>query len=117
MGILSKIREIPEGQKKIISFFVAGIITVTIVTAWSSFGDNVPREQETGNKLSSISPAQVIKDEISKAVTDIKGIFGNSTTESTSTLSTSTIPIEIVSDAVVGTSTDNSMSTTSVNII
>ena len=108
MGILTKIRQRPEHQKKLFSFVSAGVITLVIVTVWFSF-NNVSSGQtaeESSKKLSSVSPFQVIKDEFSKAFSGLPDLGGNS-----STTSTSTVPIEIVSDGVASSSDGVSTST------
>ena len=98
----------PENNNKIFSVAMAAILTLVIVVVWFSFSKDSANDQvavEKSNKLSSLSPWQVIKEEFSKAFSGLSEEF--------EAVSSSTIPIEII----VATSTDNTeVSTTSDNI-
>ncbi len=95
MGILNNIRQKSDNQKKILALALALILTFFIVGLWFSFSnktaDNQVAEQKE-NKLSSLSPLQVIKDEFSKAFSNFKETTG----EISTTTSSSIIPIEII---------------------
>lgn len=68
MGILTKIRQKPDHQKKMFSLVSALILTLIIVAAWYSFSNiSVKTQLPADDKLSSVSPLQVIKDEFAKA--------------------------------------------------
>ena len=104
MGVLTKIREMPDNQKKIFSLISAVVLTLVIVVVWFSFTSSSANTQlaaeQSESKLSSLSPMQVIKDEFSKAFSGFNSSVASSSPQSTSTLeSTSTIPIEIVTEA------------------
>ncbi len=86
-----------ENQKKIFSLATAAILTLIIVVIWSSSPAGSASGQvtvEKTDKLSSLSPIQVIKDEFSKAFSS----FNDKTAalQGTTTQGTSTIPIEIL---------------------
>lgn len=104
MGILNKIRQRPDNQKKLFSLVMAIILTLIIVVVWYSFTSNSGSKQiageETPNTLSSLSPLQVIKDEFSKAFSGISDKLSG-----TGSSGSSTVSIEIVSDNLVSTST------------
>jgi hypothetical protein len=111
MGILSKIREKSESQKKIISLVTAIILTLIIVVVWFSFGSNSSGDVDSKNKLSSLSPFQTIKDEF-------KSIFSNSQEKMSALLSSSTdgtstdnILVEELSSSTTAISTDIGTST------
>jgi hypothetical protein len=110
MGILNKIRQKSDNEKKIFSLISAVTLTLIVVVVWSSFTSSSARDNEidSKDKLSSISPMQVIKDEFSKVFSTF-----NSNTEASS--STSTIPIEIINEEAsspsLGTSTEISTTT------
>ncbi|MFA7252272.1 MAG: hypothetical protein WC027_00205 [Candidatus Paceibacterota bacterium] len=70
MSILEKIRQKDDRQKKIFSFVSALVLTLVILVGWLSLSNKsesnlVIEKQE--NKLSSVSPMQMIRDEFSKA--------------------------------------------------
>jgi hypothetical protein len=92
MGILTKIRQRPDNEKRIFSFVTAGVLTIIIFVVWLSFSNSASNTQtENPDKLSSISPLQVIKDEFSKAFSSSKE---STTTHSTSSgQATSTVEI------------------------
>jgi hypothetical protein len=112
MGILNKIRQISDSEKKIFSLISAVVLTLIIVVTWFSFTSSSARDNEidSQDKLSSISPVQVIKDEFSKVFSTF-----NSNTEASS--STSTIPIEIINEEVSSSSsaTSTEISTTTID--
>ncbi len=118
MSILAKIRQKPDNQKKLFSFMMAIILTLVIVVVWYSFISNTGPKQiageETPNTLSSLSPMQVIKDEFSKAFSNLSGKVSGSDGNASST-----VPIEIVTDNLAGTNTEDigTTSTSSEEII
>ena len=72
MSVLEKIKRRPDNQKSFFSLLTAIVLTLIIVALWLSFsvksaGKEVAEDQ---NSLSSISPIKMIKDEISKAISD-----------------------------------------------
>jgi hypothetical protein len=70
MSILEKIRQKDDRQKKIFSFVSALILTLIILVGWLSFSNKSNDSLavvKTENKLSSVSPLQMIKDEFTKA--------------------------------------------------
>jgi hypothetical protein len=104
-----------ESKKKILALVGAAVLTLVIVGFWYSLTKDTSNNKNvvTGeDKLSSISPMQVIKDEFSKAFSGFNEATGN-----VSTTSTSSIPIEIIDEATssveISTST---ISTTSEKI-
>ncbi len=111
MEILEKIRQRPEKQKKFISLTTAIILTFIIVVVWLSYGraTNSQADVEKVDKLSSISPWQMIKEEFSKAfngydeaLNEIIATTSTSTEDFISTSSTTTIPtvpIEVINEA------------------
>ena len=105
MGILTKIRQRPDNQKKIFAFVGAGVLTLVIIIAWLGFTTSAANTKvENPDKLSSLSPWQIIKDEFSKALTNFK----QTTTDISSTsesLSSSTIPIQVIEATSTATST------------
>jgi hypothetical protein len=67
MGILTKLRQRPDNEKKVFSLVGAGTLTVIIIALWWSFGStSIKTKVENPDQLSSISPVQVIKEEFSK---------------------------------------------------
>jgi hypothetical protein len=115
MGILNTIKQKPDNQKRVISLVISLVLTIFIVGFWFSLShknDGNLGEVDDTSKLSSISPVQVIKDEFSKA-------FSSINKSTTNISSSSTIPIEIISDQpassteTVSTSTSLDLSTTS----
>jgi hypothetical protein len=111
MGILNNLKQKPDNQKKIFSLVTAIILTLVIVVVWFSFTDNSVDNNfvSEGNKLSSISPIQLIKEEFSKAFSGFKDA-----TEAIKEIS-STTPDENNSDLMIGTSTED-FSTSSVEV-
>lgn len=106
MGILTKIRQQPDNKKRIFSFTGAGILTVIIIVVWLSFSNSaVSNQADSSDKLSSVSPLQAIKDEFTNALSSYKQ---NILKVSTTTESSSSIPIEIVDTN--STTTTNSTS-------
>lgn len=70
MSILEKIRQKDDRQKKIFSFVSAFVLTLIILVVWLSFSKRSDDNLVLGkaeNKLSSVSPLQMIKDEFSEA--------------------------------------------------
>lgn len=102
MGILTKIKQKPDGQKKIISLITAVILTLIIVVVWFSFNSKENQVAEERDKLSSISPVQVIKDEFSKVFSSFKENIQASSSVSTTPV---TIPVEIVNEEASSSST------------
>ena len=105
MGILNTIKQKPENQKKVMSLVLALILTLFIVGLWFSFSYNSSNETAGGeqNKLSSVSPWQVVKDEFSKAFSGLKGEMFDTTEESSTT-----VQVEIVSDDLIDNSASSS---------
>lgn len=117
MGIFSNIKQKTDSQKKLISLSVAVIITLIIVVVWFSFSNISVDNKIAGtdsDKLSSISPIQVIKDEVAKIFTSFSNITAEKPVENI--LSSSTLPVEIIIEGT-STATSSEMSTTSNNII
>jgi hypothetical protein len=101
MGILTNIRNRPENQKKVLALVLAAILTMIIVGFWFSFSPDSTDKQISGqkqNKLSSISPWQMIKDEFSKAFSNFKTVTDQDLSLSSSTASSS-VAVEIVEEA------------------
>ena len=73
MSILEKIRQMPDNQKKIFSLATATVLTLVVIVLWSSTtgSANSQMAEKKTDKLSSISPMQVIKDQFSKAFADV----------------------------------------------
>ena len=95
MGILTKVRAMPDNKKKIISLATATAITLVIIVIWFSFNTssaNTKEGREEVNKLSSVSPMQVIKDEFSKAFAS----YNSMKSDLNIIPASSTIPIEVV---------------------
>jgi len=109
-----------DNKKKIFSLVGAAVLTLIIVGFWYSLTKDSSGNKNvvTGeDKLSSISPMQVIKDEFSKAFANFNEATGN-----ISTTSTSTIPIEIIpatttasSSEEISTSTNQSTTSEKIN--
>lgn len=98
MVVLTKIRQMPDNQKKIFSVAASAVVTLIIVVVWSSFGTSSANSQVAGekvNKLSSVSPVQMIKEEFSKAFSSFNKNMPNE--ESSSTKIINTVPVEILS--------------------
>ena len=116
MSILDSIRQRPDNQKKVFALVSAGALTLVIVALWFSFTrDSAPAEttQKEENKLSSVSPIQMIKDEFSKAFSDMK----KNTDEllETGAESTSTVPIEVIEATSTASSTEMGTTTEIIN--
>lgn len=115
MGILSSIKRRSDSEKNVFSFFTAIIFTLVIVGVWFSFKSAYSNNQANGekeNKLSSLNPVQVIKDEFSRA-------FSNTKTDQVSnSAALIEVPVEDLSKPfVVSTTTIISTSTTDINSI
>ncbi|MEI6190944.1 MAG: hypothetical protein WCP24_01075 [bacterium] len=114
MGILNKIRQKSDNEKKILSLISAVVLTLVIVVVWSSFTSSSASDNEVDaqDKLSSISPMQVIKDEFSK-------LFSTLGSNIKASSSTTTVPIEIIKEETgspsLGTSTEISTTTTTID--
>ena len=119
MTILNNIKKRPDNQKKFFSLVLALVLTFFIVGFWYSFTSDSSVNKKTGeseNKLSSVSPWQIIKDEFSK-------VFSGFNDKVANLESISTLPVEVISDNLAtstGTSTAEiiatSTATTSENI-
>jgi len=113
MSILNSIRQKPDNQKKLFSLVSAIILTLLIVFVWYSFTSNLDSTNMAGedkpSTLSSLSPLQVIKDEFSKAYDSITGKVSDS-------VATDTVPIEIVSESLVSSSTENILATSTEDV-
>ena len=105
MGILNSIRNQPDNQKKIVSLVLAVILTAIIVSVWFTYSDKGENKiaSEEPNKLSSVSPFQMIKEEFSKAFSGFKEMTSSTTEE---IISTSTVQIEIIEATSTATSTN-----------
>lgn len=108
MGILTKLRQKTDSQKRMYSFFSALILTIIIFIVWLSFNSGLPKNQTIAEneetKLSSLSPWQVIQEEFSK-------IFNN---DNNIDLSTSTFEVAsstVISEEITATSTDSATTT------
>ena len=119
MSVLGKIRQMPDNQKKILSLAVAAALTILIVLTFFSIGDKTSADQSVieDDTLSSISPIQLIKDEVSKAFSNFneaKDGLKSTITESTSTLISDgqAVPVEIIIEDLA---TSSEMSTTTNN--
>jgi len=107
MGILTIIRQRPENQKRVFSFVAAIVLTFFIVGIWFSFSKNSDEELagEQKETLSSISPIQMIKEEFSKA-------FSNLGEETSDSESSSTVQVEVIQeDLMVSTSSATTTAT------
>jgi hypothetical protein len=71
MKFLNKIKSRPSHEKNVVSLVLAGLFTFIIFSVWLGFGSNKDIQEET-NKLSSVSPIQIIKEEFGRAYTDFK---------------------------------------------
>jgi len=111
MSFLDKIREKSDHQKKIFSFVSALVLTLVIIVVWLSFsqksGDNFAVDRQE-NKLSSVSPIQMIKDEFSEAYSSF-----NKQIEETGPVEIVTENLEVSSSTA--TSTDLSTTTEEIN--
>ena len=111
MGILTIIRQRPKNQKKVFSFVTAIVLTFFIVGIWFSFSKNSD-EKLAGEKkdtLSSISPIQMIKDEFSKA-------FSNLSEETSDLESSSTVQVEVIQDDLLVSTSSATTTASEINI-
>jgi hypothetical protein len=92
MSILTRIRQWPDNRKRVFSLVSALVLTVVILILWLSAGSSQVLPPAEENKLSSISPMQVIKEEFTKAVSDFK----DNTNQDSGEVSSSTIPVEVI---------------------
>ena len=105
------IRQRPDNQKKFFALITALILTLIIVGFWFSFSNNSSENQIAGgnqDKLSSLSPWQVIKDEFSKAFSGLNNEISDQA--STSPIVTEVIP-EDLSTSTGSTTTDTAVNT------
>ena len=100
MSLLDKIKQRPDNQKKIFSLVTAIILTLVILVVWMSFSGVSDQPKTDSNKLSSVSPLGVIKDEFFKAFSNFKNI----TTELKAT------------DTATSTATSTEIATTTVDL-
>jgi glucan phosphoethanolaminetransferase (alkaline phosphatase superfamily) len=117
MGILNKIRQKPNDQKKIFSLVSALVLTLIIIVVWISFNKDFSASkvvEKEPSKLSSISPIKMIKEEFSKAFSD----FNTKMTdlEINSTASSSLISEEIIEATSTVTSTASTTENNDLNI-
>ncbi len=112
MGILNKIRQKSDNEKKIFSLISAVVLTLIIVVVWSSFSSSSASDEvlDDQGSLSSISPMQVIKDEFSK-------VFSSLDSDTQASSSTTTIPIEIIDEGTASSSlaTSTEIGTTTID--
>ena len=109
MGLLTKIRQRPDNQKKMFSLVTAAALTVIIFVVWLSFNGVSNQPKADSSKLSSVSPLGVIKDEFSKAFSNFKDITTEmNATDTTTSTATST-------DMNIATSTEVSTTTLDLN--
>ena len=105
MGILNKIRQKSDNEKKVLSVITATFLTLVIVVFWFSFTGNSAGNQITSDdqdKLSSVSPVQVIKDEFSKAFSNFNTqVYGSSSSKT---------PVEVVSEDLASSTESSSTS-------
>jgi hypothetical protein len=121
MGILAKIKNRPENEKRVFSLVSAIVLTLVIVFVWLSFGnEEAPKEVAVKeSKLSSISPIQVIKDEFSKAFNgfgdEASQVLGTTTESEVVALNESTSTVGSASTTVnAKTATTTGIATTTV---
>lgn len=103
MSILEKIKQRPDNQKRVFSLIGAGVLTAIIFFVWLSFSRVSVETKINNDKLSSISPIQVIKDEFSKAFSGLKENLST-----TDIVSTSSLPIEVVQSTTTSSGTVDS---------
>ena len=73
MGLLQKIRSKSDKEKNIISLVSAGVITLIIVILWLGFGVSKEiKKNESGSKLSEISPFETFKEQFSEIAVGFK---------------------------------------------
>jgi len=115
MGILNKIKQKPDSQKRVISLVFSLVITIFVVGIWYSFSEkkgSTELSADEQSKLSSLSPIQVIKDEFSRMFADIKqgaDVISSTTLDN--------IPIEIFDEETASTSEAVGTSTSLKNIL
>ena len=111
MGILNKIRQKSDNQKKIFSLVSAFVFTFIIVAVWFSFNNDSSAseivEQEQ-SKLSSISPVQMIKEEFSKIFSDFNTQITDLDLEMDSIASSSPVSEEIIEATSTASTTEDS---------
>jgi len=122
MSILTNIRKMSEGGKKIFSLIGAVVLTLLIIYIW--FPWQVDDSQvEENKKLSSVSPLNVIKDELlsfkkiisgaDEKLSEPLGLVDNlGEMEEILESVESNIPIEIIN---ISSTTDNSTTTNNTN--
>jgi hypothetical protein len=110
MSILLKIRQKPDNQKKIFSLISASILTLIIVVVWFSFNDSSAEKVtlKESEKLSSISPMKMIKEEFSNIFSNFNSQMADIDISSTSD--------EVLIDSPVTTSTATSTAVSDINI-
>jgi hypothetical protein len=97
-----------DNQKKIFSLALAATLTLIIVVVWFSLGEKSTNEALIKeNRLSSISPIQVIKEEFSKAFSGFSASVADINSSSTDNISTSSISIETIEESTSTASTTN----------
>jgi hypothetical protein len=117
MGILTKIRQKSDRQKNFISLIGSAVLTLIIFLSWFSFSADSTKESiinKTENKLSEISPLQIIKEDISNAfsefnskISDLKNISSSTdlvetiNIDDTDFLSTSTATVTPMTDIII----------------
>ena len=115
MGLLNIIKQRPNNQKSIFSIITALVLTFFIVALWFSFSNNFSDNEagKNNDKLSSISPWQMIKEEFSKTFSFFGAGISNSA-------SSSPVIVEVIPDnqtISTSTATSTKVSTTSKNKI
>lgn len=103
MGIFLKIKERPDSEKKIFSLITASVLTLIIVVVYFSYGEKKSDDLidvKNENKLSSISPLKMIKEEFSKAFATAKESLNMNNQISTSS-------VEVVDEIITSTSTES----------
>ena len=110
MGVLTKIRQMPDNKKKIFSLATAAAVTLVIAVVWFSSNTSSADTKVAGeevNKLSSVSPMQVIKDEFSKAFSS----YNSMKADLDNITASSTVPIEVINVSTTSTSTELQIAT------
>jgi hypothetical protein len=118
MGILNKIRQKPDNQKKIFSLVSALVLTFIIIVVWISFNKDFSASkvvEKEPSKLSSISPIQMIKEEFSKAFSDFNAKVSDLEIDSLMA-SSSLISEEIMEATSTATSTASTTENNDLNI-
>ena len=120
MGILTKIRQRPDQQKRVIALVSAAVLTLVVVVVWFSFTARLSRDEadlNAENKLSSLSPMQVIKDVFTGIFSDFKdqtSTMATSTEQATSSNNLSSSTVEVIEATSTG-STNSPQAATSTN--